>query len=149
MIYVPVNSNGHVGTLPPFVWDFYSTLGCHDTQKAHLHVNITTHVNQIGVYDVWIACRLKPLFLGSIKPERFNRNQIVRSPESLSRGTSIAVNLLSKPKWAGLIFSKWVVAVLQINIYRSKIIPLNVTSVSYSFYTLHTITLLIKMDLNT
>ena len=31
MLYVPVNSNGHAGTLPPF----YGTLpGCHDTQNV-------------------------------------------------------------------------------------------------------------------
>ena len=34
MFYAPVNSNGHVGTLPPFLWDFYPILGCHDTQNV-------------------------------------------------------------------------------------------------------------------
>ena len=34
MFYVPGNSNDHVGTLPPFLWDFYPKLGCHDTQNG-------------------------------------------------------------------------------------------------------------------
>ena len=29
-----LDSNGHVWMLPPFLWDFYPTLGCHDTQNV-------------------------------------------------------------------------------------------------------------------
>ena len=34
MLYVPVNSNGHVGMLSPF-YGTYPPLECHDTQNMH------------------------------------------------------------------------------------------------------------------
>ena len=40
---VPVNSNGHLGTLPKILRDFYPKLGCHDTQ--HVLENKTNQVN--------------------------------------------------------------------------------------------------------
>ena len=46
ILYVPVNSNGHVGTLTSILWDFYPTLGCHDTQNV-LH----KYTNKAFMYD--------------------------------------------------------------------------------------------------
>ena len=45
MFYVPVNSNGHVWTLPPFMGLLPNirNLGCPDTQNV-LHINITTQL---------------------------------------------------------------------------------------------------------
>ena len=33
ILNVPVISYGQDGTLPPFLWDFYPKLGCHDVRK--------------------------------------------------------------------------------------------------------------------
>ena len=34
MLNVSVNTYDDVGTLSPFLWDFYPTLGCHDIQSV-------------------------------------------------------------------------------------------------------------------
>ena len=53
-------ANGHVGTLPRVVWDFYQKLGRHGIQiKAS---NITTK---------------RTTFLGRLRPERLTSNQMV------------------------------------------------------------------------
>ena len=53
-------ANGHVGTLPRVVWDFYQKLGRHDIQIRAF--NITTK---------------RTTFLGRLRPERLTSNQMV------------------------------------------------------------------------
>ena len=58
-LYVPVNSNGHVGTLPPF----YGTFTQHeDTQNGlHKYNQPTEPIRLICMYGL-----TKPLFLGRL-----------------------------------------------------------------------------------
>ena len=48
MLYIPVNTYGHVGTLPPFYVTFTPKSGCHDIQTSAS--NITTQVRLDGLY---------------------------------------------------------------------------------------------------
>ena len=68
MLYVPVNSNGHVGTLP----QFYGTLGYNDTQNLlHKYNHPTKPIRLVCMDDL-----TKPLFLGRLRHERLTSNQI-------------------------------------------------------------------------
>ena len=67
MLYVPVNSNGRVGTLPPFygksiLWEM-PPLGCHDTQNLHQKCNNQSKPVRIICMDDLT----KPLFLGRLR----------------------------------------------------------------------------------
>ena len=99
MLYVPVNSNGHVGTLPPL----YGTLGCHDIQ-------IVLHRYNTQAKPIQFICMdglTEPLFLVRLRLERrFTNNQIIGSVgilEALPGGT-ISLSIPHGPQWAGPIF---------------------------------------------
>ena len=70
MLYVPVNSNGHVGMLPPFYGTFptFMTLGCYDTHNAlhNMCVNNYNHPNKPKRF-ISMDGLTKPLFLGRLR----------------------------------------------------------------------------------
>ena len=55
------------------LWDFYPTLGCHDTQNAlHKYNHPTKPIRLLSMEGL-----TKPLFLGRLSYERLTSNQMV------------------------------------------------------------------------
>ena len=73
ILYVPVNSNGHVGTLPPS----YGTFTQHyDVMTLKMcFIKITTQLSQKVLYVLYGLTL--PLFLGRLRHERLTSNQMV------------------------------------------------------------------------
>ena len=56
IFHVPYNSNGHVGTLPPFYGIFNQpTLGCYDTQNALHKYNHPTKPIRLICMPHWLS----------------------------------------------------------------------------------------------
>ena len=72
MLYVPVNSQGHVGTLPPHYGTFTQNEDVMTSNKCLKYPsNQAKKAYMYGRFD------LKPLFLGKLRPERITSNQMV------------------------------------------------------------------------
>ena len=72
MLYVPVNSQGHVGTLPPHYRTFTQNEDVMTSNKCLKYPsNQAKKAYRYGRFD------LKPLFLGKLRPERITSNQMV------------------------------------------------------------------------
>ena len=68
MLYVPVNSQGHVGTLPPSYGTFTQNEDVMTSNKCLKYPsNQAKKAYRYGGFDV------KPLFLGKLRPERIIR----------------------------------------------------------------------------
>ena len=72
VLYVPVNSQGHVGTLPPHYGTFTQNEDVMTSKKCLKYPsNQAKKAYRYGMLD-W-----KPLFLGKLRPERITSNQMV------------------------------------------------------------------------
>ena len=74
MLYVPVNSQGHVGMLPPLYGTFCFTQN-EDVMTSNKCLKYAS--NQAKKAYRYGGFDLKLLFLGKLRPERITSNQIV------------------------------------------------------------------------
>ena len=72
VLYVPVNSQGHVGTLPPL----YGTLTQNEDVMTSNKCFKYKPSNNAGRAYMCGWLDLEPLFLGRLRPERLTSNQI-------------------------------------------------------------------------
>ena len=101
-LYVPVNSSGHVWTLPPLYGTFTQNEDVM-TSNTCLKYNHPTKPQRLIIY-IYYMCEwfdLKPLFLGKLRPERLTSNQMVSQQRTSFAWRHKQPIYFFRPQWAG------------------------------------------------
>ena len=69
MLYVPVDSNGYVGVLPPFYGTFTQHSDVMTLKMCFINITTQAYICEDGL--------TKPLFLGRLRHEGLTSNQMV------------------------------------------------------------------------
>ena len=96
MIYVPANSQFHVGTSPPLYWTLTQNEDVMTSNKCFKYNHPTKPKGLMcGRLD------LEPHFLGRLRHERFTSNQIAIQHRTSFAGRHKQPIYFFKPQWAG------------------------------------------------